>query len=139
MAFNFGPKVQTIPHQDLLNLPYGWCAIHALGDFDPQAGGHIILWELKLIIEFPPGALLLIPSATITHSNLPVREGERRASITQYTGGSLFRYVDNGFMTDGELKAKDRKKYNQVYAEREERWMRGLSYLSRYENGQLCE
>jgi len=138
MAFNFGPNVETIPHQDILNLPYGWCAIQALGDFDPQAGGHIVLWELKLIIEFPPGSIILIPSATITHSNLPVRAGDQRASITQYTGGSIFRYVDSGFMLDCELKAKSRKLYDQVYAEREGRWMTGLSYLSKYENGKLC-
>ncbi|KAF9527051.1 hypothetical protein CPB83DRAFT_753067, partial [Crepidotus variabilis] len=94
MAFNFPPNVRTHKHRDVRNLPYGMCAIHALGSFKHKAGGHIILWELKLIIEFPPGAMVLIPSATVTHSNVPVAGGQERASITQYTGGSLFCYVD---------------------------------------------
>ncbi|KAJ7054565.1 hypothetical protein C8F01DRAFT_1221296 [Mycena amicta] len=70
-AFNFGPNVWTFKHRDVLNLPFGWCAIQALGNFDPTKGGHLILWDLRLVIEFPPGALILIPSATLSHSNIP--------------------------------------------------------------------
>lgn len=44
------------------------------GPFQPKKGGYLALWELKLVIEFPPGALVLIPSATITHSNVAVAE-----------------------------------------------------------------
>ncbi|KAJ7791308.1 hypothetical protein B0H14DRAFT_3500652 [Mycena olivaceomarginata] len=43
-AFNFGPQTVTFPHLDFANLAWGWCAITALGDFDPDRGGHIILW-----------------------------------------------------------------------------------------------
>ncbi|KDR76661.1 hypothetical protein GALMADRAFT_22471, partial [Galerina marginata CBS 339.88] len=96
-AFNFGPSVCTYKHRDIYNCPFGMCAIQALGRFDPGRGGHIVLWEPKLVIEFPPGSLVLIPSATITHSNTPVVEGDERASFTQYCPGGLFRFVDSGY------------------------------------------
>ncbi|KAF8176788.1 hypothetical protein BJ912DRAFT_857245 [Pholiota molesta] len=64
-------------------------------------GGHLILWEPRLVVEFPPGSLLLIPSATITNSNTPVAPNEARASFTQYAPGGLFRYVGYGFRLKG--------------------------------------
>ncbi|KAJ7843955.1 hypothetical protein B0H13DRAFT_2412152 [Mycena leptocephala] len=76
-AFNFGPNVWTFKHRDVLNLPFGWCAIQAAGPFDPTKGGHLVLWDLMLVIEFPPGALVLIPSATLSHSNVPVQAGDK--------------------------------------------------------------
>lgn len=91
-AFNLGPNIWTFKHRDTLNLAYGWCAIHALGNFDPKKGGHLVLWELQLVIEFPPGALVLIPSAVVTHSNTPVAEGDARSSFTQYMPGGLFQW-----------------------------------------------
>ncbi|TDL13852.1 hypothetical protein BD410DRAFT_817258 [Rickenella mellea] len=71
-TINFGPSAACFPHVDELNMPYRWCAITALGDFDPARGGHLVLWDLKMIIEFPAGSTILIPSATIRHSNIPV-------------------------------------------------------------------
>jgi hypothetical protein len=89
-AFNFGPNVWTFCHHIVLNLVFGWCAIQALGEFDPTKGGHLVLWDLNLIVEFPPGALILLPSATLVHSNVPVAPGEKRASFTQFSAGSIF-------------------------------------------------
>ncbi|KAJ7925408.1 hypothetical protein B0H13DRAFT_1863243 [Mycena leptocephala] len=70
-TFNFGPHAITVPHLDFGNLAWGWCAITALGFFDPDLGGHLVLWDLKLVIRFPPGSTILIPSAIIRHSNVP--------------------------------------------------------------------
>jgi len=102
-AFNFGPNVWTFIHRDPMNCPFGWCAIQAMGNFNPKLGGHLILWDLKMVIEFPPGALILIPSATLFHSNIPTQPGESRVSFTQYCAGGLFRFVDNGFKLEKEL------------------------------------
>ncbi|KAJ7614716.1 hypothetical protein DFH06DRAFT_1274411 [Mycena polygramma] len=99
-TYNFGPHAITLPHLDYGNLAWGWCAITALGDFDPDVGGHLILWNLKLVIRFPPGSTILIPSAIIRHSNVPVAQHERRFSFTQYTAGGLFRWIRNGYKTD---------------------------------------
>ncbi|KAK1217404.1 hypothetical protein PQX77_019944 [Marasmius sp. AFHP31] len=106
-AFNFGGKVRTFKHRDHLNWAFGWCAITALGDFNPTTSARLILWELKLVIDFPPGSTVLIPSAVITHSNTRIAEGDERTSFTQYTAGAIFRWVDNGGMTDGELRDSD--------------------------------
>jgi hypothetical protein len=118
-------------HRDTQNCPFGWCAITALGDFDYTLGGHLILWELKLIIEFPHGHTVLIPSATITHSNTPVKGNiATRVSITQYCAGSIFRYVDNGFRTDKALYEEDKERSARSQELKECRWKMSLGLLS---------
>ncbi|KAJ7310640.1 hypothetical protein DFH08DRAFT_918250 [Mycena albidolilacea] len=92
-TFNFGPRAITCPHLDFANLAWGWCTITALGTFDPDAGGHLILWDLQLVIRFPPGSTVFIPSAIIRHSNIGILSHEMRSSFTQYTAGGLFRWV----------------------------------------------
>ncbi|KAL0958332.1 hypothetical protein HGRIS_000477 [Hohenbuehelia grisea] len=62
-TFNFGPKTVCLPHLDSANLPWGWCAITALGQFDPDKGGHLVLWDYGLVIRFPPGSTILVASA----------------------------------------------------------------------------
>ncbi|KAF7298284.1 hypothetical protein HMN09_01050600 [Mycena chlorophos] len=96
-TFNFGPQTVTKPHLDLLNLAWGWCFITAFGQFDPNKGGHLILWDLKRFIRFPPGATIAILSALLRHSNVSIQQGETRYSFTQFAAGGLFRFVENGF------------------------------------------
>ncbi|KAJ7774333.1 hypothetical protein DFH07DRAFT_952577 [Mycena maculata] len=103
---------------------------NALGEFDAMEGGHLALWDLKLLVEFPHGALILIPSVTITHSNVPVQTGDERLSFTQFTPGGIFRYVDNGCQTVEELAEKDPNKYDQVMALKAAHWETGLSLMS---------
>lgn len=105
ITFNLGPQTATVPHLDGANLAACWCMITALGRFDPDRGGHLILWDLGLIIRFPPGSTIAIPSALMTHSNTPVSDGEERLSITQWLSGHLCRFVHNDFKTDKELQA----------------------------------
>ncbi|KAJ7106235.1 hypothetical protein C8R44DRAFT_638622, partial [Mycena epipterygia] len=129
-TFNFGPNVWTFKHRDVLNVPFGWCAVQALGLFDPRKGGHLVLWDLKLVIEFPAGSTILLPSATIAHSNLPVQKGDQRASFTQYTSGGLIRFVDNGFRTEKDLAEEDPAEYERISALKEARWQMGIGLLS---------
>ncbi|KAF8879430.1 hypothetical protein CPB84DRAFT_1751652 [Gymnopilus junonius] len=51
--FNLGPRTVCYPHRDFANLSFGFCAITALGSFNPKKGGHLVLWECGLVIEFP--------------------------------------------------------------------------------------
>ncbi|KAJ7120549.1 hypothetical protein C8R43DRAFT_900669 [Mycena crocata] len=99
-TFNFGPNVVTLPHVDAANLAWGWCCITALGNFNPDLGGHLILWDLRLVIRFPPGSTIFIPSALLRHSNAAIVQGETRYSFTQFTAGGLFRWVYNGHCSD---------------------------------------
>ncbi|KAJ7640924.1 hypothetical protein B0H17DRAFT_1216484 [Mycena rosella] len=48
---------------------------------------------------FPPGTTILIPSAAIFHSNIPISDNEHRYSFTQYTAGGIFRWIENGFQS----------------------------------------
>ncbi|KII92207.1 hypothetical protein PLICRDRAFT_103115 [Plicaturopsis crispa FD-325 SS-3] len=132
-TFNFGPVTCTYPHRDPGNLPFGWCAITALGKFDPTRGGHLVLWDMHLIIEFPPGTTILIPSATIRHSNVAIQKGETRFSFTQYTAGGLFRWVDQGFQPSSSFLAalsSEEVKEEKVRAKVQERWNMGVNLFS---------
>lgn len=106
-TFNLGPRSVTYPHRDCANYAGGWCAITALGDFDPRRGGHLILWSARVAIEFPPGSTILIPSALICHSNVPIQLSNTRFSLTQYTAGQLLSWIDNGCMTCLDAKLDD--------------------------------
>ncbi len=99
VTFNLGPRVVTSRHRDHLNLPFGWCCVTVFGEFNHTRGGHLVLWDLGLVIEVPPGATYLIPSAILEHSNLGIAEGETRMSITQYSAGGLFRWLRCGSRT----------------------------------------
>ncbi|KAJ7133851.1 hypothetical protein C8R46DRAFT_923555, partial [Mycena filopes] len=126
-TFNFGPNTVTLPHVDAANLAWGWCCITALGLFNPDLGGHLILWDLRLVIRFPPGSTIMIPSALLRHSNVAIQQGETRYSFTQFTAGGLFRWVHNGHCSDktwylnatpSELRARE--------DDRAQRWENGL-------------
>jgi hypothetical protein len=121
----------SFTHTDPSNLPYGWCAITSLGPFDSKQGGHLVLWDLQLVIEFPPGSTILIPSAVLRHSNTAIQKGEERYSFTQYTAGGLFRWVDHGFQKEDEYYAGLSK---EEAVEEEEamqgRWKMGLGLFS---------
>jgi hypothetical protein len=99
-TINFGPRTCCVCHTDFSNLPFGICSILAAGRYNPKEGGQLVLWECGLVIEFPPGSTILIPSAVITHSNVPVPKNSTRYSVTQYTAGGIFRWVDHGFQTE---------------------------------------
>ncbi|KAJ7799863.1 hypothetical protein B0H14DRAFT_3092721 [Mycena olivaceomarginata] len=118
-------------HLDFANLSWGWCSITPLGSFDPDFGGHLILWDLRLVIRFPPGSTVFIPSAIIQHSNVPIWSHETRSSFTQYTAGGLFRWVRNGFRTneDFENGASVAEKAL-CAAEAETRWEDGMDMFS---------
>lgn len=112
---NFGPKVRSFIHRNMLNQAGGRCEITLLGNFNHKIGGKLVLWEAKLIVEVASGATAFIPSATLTHSNTAISESEERASFTQFTGGSLFRWVDNGFKTDVKVKSGNPAEYRHIF------------------------
>ena len=128
-TFNFGPQTVCVPHRDFANLAFGLCSITSLGKYDYLSGGHLILWELGIIIEFPPGSTILIPSACLTHSNTKIQTHEIRMSITQYAAGGLFRWVRYGFRKEEDFK-RDKDSWDKELEERKHRWAIGLDLFS---------
>jgi hypothetical protein len=104
LTFNIGPRVCTTPHKDVMNLSWGWCAVTSLGHYNPKKGGHLVLWDLNLAVEFPPFSTILLPSAILTHSNTSIGSTERRSSITQYSASALFCWVAHGHSLKGRKK-----------------------------------
>ncbi|KAJ7173821.1 hypothetical protein C8R46DRAFT_1032047 [Mycena filopes] len=130
-TFNLGPRTCSIGHRDFANLAFGWCAITALGDYDFTKGGHLILWDCKLILEFPPGTTILMPSAAIFHSNIGIGPNERRYSFTQYTAGGIFRWIEHGFRSEEEYMGsllKEEQEREQMEAKG--RWSMGAGLYS---------
>ncbi|KAI0038300.1 hypothetical protein FA95DRAFT_1505880 [Auriscalpium vulgare] len=120
-TFNFGPHATTKAHVDSANLAHGWCTITPLGEFDHKRGGHLVLWQMGVIIEFPSGSTAAIPSGSVPHGNTDIQDGETRACITQYTSGALFRYVEYGFRSQKAFEKEDAKGFAEVYSQRSQR------------------
>ncbi|KAF7360079.1 hypothetical protein MVEN_00736000 [Mycena venus] len=133
-TFNFGLRTVTFPHLDFANLAWGWCTITALGDYDPDKGGHLILWDLNLIIRFPPGCTLFIPSALLRHSNTSIQAHEKRFSFTQYTAAGIFRFVGNGFRSEKTVNASKMtaEELGARMEARKARWAEGLKMYRRW-------
>ena len=141
-SINFGPQTVSIPHLDFGNLAWGLCAVTALGNYNPDLGGHIVLEELKLVIRFPPGCTIFLPSALVTHANTPISDQETRYSLAQYSSAGLFRWVHNGFVTEKKMKSKLNKAQRQdldakEVDERSVRFLRGLERLSKLSDFKL--
>ncbi|RXW11190.1 hypothetical protein EST38_g14665 [Candolleomyces aberdarensis] len=129
-AFNFGPQVCCKGHRDSSNYAISWCAIQALGQFNPRRGGHLVIKELKVFIQFPAGSTILIPSALLTHGNTPVEDGEVRLSFTQFCPGGLIRWVDNNFQTQARMQQRlSKKAFLDKMKLKEMRWERGLEKI----------
>jgi hypothetical protein len=96
-TLNVGEQSICGAHIDGINLAAGLCFASPFGKFDYTKGGHLILHELRIVLEVPPGSFVLFPSAIITHENIPISEGESRQSITGFTPGIMFQWVENGF------------------------------------------
>ncbi|KAJ3926595.1 MAG: hypothetical protein NXY57DRAFT_966365 [Lentinula lateritia] len=110
-AFNFGPRTVCLPHIDFGNLPFLWCWIWSLGLYSWKKGGHLILWDLEIVVEFPPGSLAAIPSG--------------------YTSGGNFRWVDHGFQSEEAYKASlSAAEAREEKLRKKHRWEMGLSLFS---------
>ncbi|KAG6905458.1 hypothetical protein DXG01_002553, partial [Tephrocybe rancida] len=123
----------AIHASDTANLPFGLCAVTALGNFDATKGGHLVLWDLGLVIEFPPSSTILIPSAVIEHSNIPIQEHETRYSFTQYSSGGLFQWAEYGMQNNKDFfKGMLNEELQKVKSDDAQRWKFGLSLFSTY-------
>ncbi|KAJ3817837.1 hypothetical protein EV361DRAFT_788150, partial [Lentinula raphanica] len=100
------------------------------GSFDYKKGGHLVLWDLKLVIEFPPGSTAIFPSALLKHSNTSIQPSERRYSMTFYSASGLFRWRHNNYMSDKDILSGAPKDVLSKWREhRENLWRTGLDLL----------
>lgn len=57
-------------------------------------------------MEFPPGAGVIVPSASVVHSNVPIAADETRHSATFFTAAGILRWYFNGLMNNNEFLAR---------------------------------
>ena len=108
-----------------------WCAHVALGNYDPTTGGHVVLWDLKALVEFPPGCVVLLPS-TALRPERPITTtlggpGELRRSFTQFTPRELLRWVERGNQGQEAFKSG-----GGVEVGPEEEWRKDVGRISRW-------
>lgn len=94
---NCGPKTVCKAHCDGSNYPGLPCAITAMGNFDADLGGHLILHQLRMYIRFAAGRTILLSSACIQHANAHIGPGETRESFTQYCPSGLLEWAAHDF------------------------------------------
>jgi hypothetical protein len=126
-----GPETVSLCHTDGGNFWAGGCHIRSGGVFDHKRGGHLILFNLKLVVEFPSGSDVIIPSSTVPHGNTPIQPGEWRVSFTQYCPGGLFRWVAYGFRTMRDCALKNPKLKAKVDGKAGRRWNDALGRFSK--------
>jgi hypothetical protein len=126
-----GPETVSLKHTDSANYFAGGCHIYSGGPYNHKLGGHIILFSLKRVIEFPPGSSIIIPSSTVPHGNTPIQPGEQRVSLTQYCGGGLFRWVQCGFRSLKDLGKMNPKLKAKLDGKAEHRWKDALGRFSK--------
>lgn len=86
---NLGPASASKGHYDSQNDTHVMCACTNIGDFDYRKGGHVVLWDFKLIIEFLPGCTALISSAMLRHGNTAIAPGKTHYVLVQYINDAL--------------------------------------------------
>ncbi|KAJ3807759.1 hypothetical protein F5876DRAFT_47444, partial [Lentinula aff. lateritia] len=138
MTVNFGPSTWTHIHTDSKNDVHIPCAITSGGKYNYKQSGHLILWDFKLILEFPPGATILLPLVLICHSNLPTAPGETRISVTQYTAGGVRRWLEYGGRTEEGFHTKDPQKFAEAWAKRNSGWKEGLNLFCTLDELKAC-
>ncbi|KAJ7639832.1 hypothetical protein DFH06DRAFT_910643, partial [Mycena polygramma] len=78
-----GPSIVRKLRYIFQHAPWCWISVTALGDFDPDLGRHLILWDLARVLRFPPGTTVLLPGV-LRYSIAKIQAGETRYSFTQY-------------------------------------------------------
>lgn len=126
---NLGPRTCCHWHHDVNNYPGLPCWILAIGSFNPKLGGHLVLPQLRMYIEFPAGASILLSSAGIKHGNTAVQPDEKRYSFTQYCPGGLLRYVAYGFRLARDV--KDPKVQQEMEEQAGETWKQQYARFSK--------
>ncbi|KAJ7666210.1 hypothetical protein DFH06DRAFT_1322829 [Mycena polygramma] len=108
-TFEFGGPHYRASPSAAQGEPGTWNVLTALGTFQPMHGGHLIVWDLGLVTNFPAGTTILIP-ACLRYSFVKVREGEHRYSLLQWSGSGIGRWYRNGRKSDLEFAVKATKK-----------------------------
>ncbi|KIK52537.1 hypothetical protein GYMLUDRAFT_180009, partial [Collybiopsis luxurians FD-317 M1] len=127
MMVNFGPSTWTYIHTDSKNDIRVPCAVTSGGNYNWKLGGHLVLWDFKVILEFPPGATILLPSALLRHSNIPVGAGETHVSVMQYTAGGIQWWLEYGGRTEEAFAAEDPEGYAKMLSTCNDCWKEALA------------
>ena len=105
---NGGGRVCTHNHTDRRNR-VGVCCVIAFGQFDHTKSARLVLEDLGIDIELPPGVPILLPSSLLRHRNTKIVGSDRRGSIVLWSAGDLSRWLQLGGRRVGVLSPEERR------------------------------
>jgi hypothetical protein len=88
--------VVTRDHVDCMDYTRAPCTLYNFGSNNYRTGGHLILHDAHLLVEFPPGSIISFYSSIMRHANTVVGCKEIRETLALYTAAGLMRYLQNG-------------------------------------------
>lgn len=129
-TLNVGKQSVCNVHVDALNMVAGLCMVIPLGTFDHEKEGHLILHELKLVLELPSGSIILFPSAIISHENVGISPEKERQAFTAYTAASTFQWAHEAFDRVTKRSKSESKEYgDKIWAEGKARFPHLYSFF----------
>jgi hypothetical protein len=129
-TWNFPPFAATFGHTDPGNGRCIPCSITSLGRFNADRSGHLILFDLGLVIRFPAGSTIHICSGGMLHGNTRIHPDDERASFIQYFAGGLKRHIDYGFKSEDWLSKNKRSFLRRVLGQADERAREAMALFS---------
>jgi hypothetical protein len=130
VTLDLGPFPIALGRRLHRNAPAVPCTITNLGNFDATRGGHLILFDYGLVIEFSPNSTAQILSGCVRYANTAISGGEYRAAMTQYMSAGLSRHVAYGFRPHDALPKDEAQALAADGPSRRERVLGMLSTLS---------
>jgi hypothetical protein len=83
VSYDFGPGMSFLQSECVLDqtLAGGLYAVTSGGSFDYLKGGHFVLKQAGLVLQFPPLTTLILSPTLTRWARLPVNDGEWRISL----------------------------------------------------------
>jgi hypothetical protein len=125
-TLNVGPRTACWLHNDSTNYPGLPCAVTAFGAFDPDKSGHLIAWNVGVVVRFPQLSTVLLSSSSVMHGNTAISSSEQRFSFTQYVQGSLYRSMAYSLQPATLINDEEKEKLD---SEAEEGWEMQLARI----------
>ncbi|KAJ7431197.1 hypothetical protein B0H11DRAFT_2262220 [Mycena galericulata] len=89
-------SVPELPRTEPNDHPPAFRAITSVGNYLYHEG-KLILWQLRIVLDFPPGSTFIFPAGVVRYSFTQVEKPGWQMIITQSCSAGLHGFVANGF------------------------------------------
>ncbi|KAJ7437062.1 hypothetical protein B0H11DRAFT_2255625 [Mycena galericulata] len=86
----------SVPRTERGDHPPAFRAITSVGQY-PYHEGKLILWQHRIVLDFPPGSTFIFPAGVVGYSFTEVEKPGWQMIVTQSCSAGLHGFVANGF------------------------------------------